>query len=65
MEVELRLVYGGASARAKRASSETPYLKVNGNLSMPEKFGSKLSYSWTVATRAILVKVAKMAKIVI
>ena len=48
-------------ARAGRA----PYPKENGDLSMPEKFGSKLSSFWTAATRAILVKLAKMAKIVI
>ena len=63
MEVGVR--YGCPPARAKRASREDPYLKENGNLSMSEKFGSKLSCSWTVATRAILVKLAKMAKTVI
>ena len=65
MEVELRFVNSGESARAKRARSGDPYLKENGDLSMPEKFGSKLSCSWTAATRAILVKLAKMAKIAI
>ena len=65
MEVGLRFVNSRASARAKGASSGDPYLKENGVLSMPEKFGSKLSCSLTAATRAILVKLAKMAKIVI
>ena len=65
MEVGLRFVNSGASARARRESSRAPYLKENGDLSIQEKCSSKLSCSWTSAARAILVKLAKMAKIVI
>ena len=60
MKVGLRFVNSGASARAKCASSGAQYLNENGNLSMPEKFGSKLSCSCTATTKAILVKLAKM-----
>ena len=38
MEVGLRFVNSGASARGKRASSGDLYLKENGDLSMPEKW---------------------------
>ena len=57
---EWSLVDSGASAGARRVSSGTPYLKENGNVSMPEKFSSKLSCSSTAATKAILVKFSKM-----
>ena len=60
MEVGLRFVNSVASARAKCASSGAPYLNENGNLSMPEKFGSKLSRTCTAAAKAILVKLARM-----
>ena len=60
MEVGLRFVNSGASARAQCASSRAQYLNENGNLSMLEKFGSKLSCSCTSTTKAILVKLAKM-----
>ena len=60
MEVGLKFVNSGASARAKCASSGAQYLNENGNLSMPETFGSKLSCSCTATTKAILVKLAKM-----
>ena len=60
MEVGLRFVNSRASASAKCASIGAQYLNENGNLSMPEKFGSKLSCSCTATTKAILVKFAKM-----
>ena len=60
MEVGLRFVNSGAYARAKCARSGAPYLNENGNLPVPEKFGSKLSCTCTAAAKAISVKLAKM-----